>query len=88
MSGSDPAPILALARNAVLDTIRAADPAAPESPFDEDTLMRVVPLLEEMDPGRLAATLADENLPFEGRQTVHAYTHAMPAPPAGAQESR
>jgi hypothetical protein len=74
------AEVLSFARSAVLRAIHAAGLDSGTSAIDEDTLMRVVPLLEHCDPVWLTAVLADESLPLEGRKEIYAYTGEISAP--------
>ena len=78
---------LALARRIVLDVVRAAAPGERASVFDEDTLMRTVPFLEQQDPDWLTAVLADGRLAMEGRRIIRAYT-LRTEPPAGPGQER
>jgi hypothetical protein len=80
MSAEAPAEVLSFARNAVVRAIRAAAPDSEGSAIDEDTLMRIVPLLERHDPTWLKQVLANEELPLEGRKEIYAYTGEISAP--------
>jgi len=80
------AEILAFARSAVLRAIHAAGTDSTWSAIDEDTLMRVVPLLERHDLAWLKEVLADENLPLDGRKEIYSYTGEISAPWSEGEE--
>jgi hypothetical protein len=72
--------ILSFARSAVVRAIHAAGPDNAGSAIDEDTLMKIVPLLERCDPAWLRQILADETLPLGGRKEIFAHSYAISAP--------
>lgn len=86
MNDDTTAEVLSFARSAVLRAIHAAAPEGAVSAIDEDTLMRVVPLLERHDLTWLKEILADENLPLDGRKEIYSYTAEISAPWSAGDE--
>ncbi|MES1242775.1 MAG: hypothetical protein ABUT39_14255 [Acidobacteriota bacterium] len=85
MNDDPTAEVLSFARSAVLRAIHAAASGA-VSAIDEDTLMRVVPLLERHDLPWLREVLANENLPLDGRKEIYSYTGEISAPWSAGEE--
>lgn len=80
MNDEATAEALSFARSGVMRAIHAAGPDSEGSAIDEDTLMRIVPLLERCDPAWLKRVLADENLSLDGRKEIWAYAVEISAP--------
>jgi hypothetical protein len=80
VSGEATAEALSFARSAVLRAIWAAGPDSEGSAIDEDTLMRIVPLLERHDRAWLEQVLANEDLPLDGRKEIYAHTGEISEP--------
>jgi hypothetical protein len=87
MNDEATAEALSFARSGVMRAIHAAGADSEGSAIDEDTLMRIVPLLERCDPAWLKKVLADETLPLEGRKEIYADTAEISAP-WSAEEDR
>ena len=72
------AEVLSFARRAVLWRVNCPESEREWCVVDEDTLMRVVPLLERHDLAWLEEVLANNDLSLDGRKEIYAYTALSP----------